>query len=469
MKLNKLIYICATSLLLAAGACSDDDTVLAPLGKTNGANEAVSYSSLTFKWDRVENAMQYGYQLAETSNLESPVNSGVVDTNTVSFTDLKPGTDYTLKVWAYGAYGEYAKSEPVVMTGRTDDLIAAGKPAPVFEQLEGDTNAYINWDATENANSYSYRLESSGTIVAEGETTETSLTFESLATGDYTFTITAVNTDPGYTSSEPAVLEFHYQKPHIELWRMEGTYISVLLGKEWRAEIAAYYDDTYEILGWYGVEGYNICFSVDANNPGNSFHLVGDYSYNASTGCYSVATGLADPDFVNVYPTDNYSSFEGNQDAGTVKLNVLDKKTGDYLNDTFHWSATEEPPSEIDFLLGKWNLSMSGTTYMTDDGKAMWFDQTEEIEITKVDNTTVAMPALYFTDEIVYATVNLEDRTLTIEPTTVWEWYTFANNDEGPVIGYIQDDNTITFVGWNAWYSGWNYFDMENVSAKIWR
>ena len=53
------------SLALAGGftACDSDDDLRQALSQPNVAQNDASYQSLSFSWEKVDNAVQYGYRL----------------------------------------------------------------------------------------------------------------------------------------------------------------------------------------------------------------------------------------------------------------------------------------------------------------------------------------------------------------------------------------------------------------------
>ena len=450
----------AVALVLGASAvsCSDDDKVPTPLPTTGGNMQASTYNSLSFTWSRVDGAIQYGYELAEATTPDVAVATGVTDKTEAAFTDLKPSTDYTLKVWAYAAMcSDNTSSTPVTLTARTADIVVL--PTPVITVSQDVNDVTVAWDAIEDAENYTLTVTAAdGTVVESTTTEDTQLTVSSLANGEYTFTVVANINRDGYANSKPGLYNYTFQKAHVELWRTEGTYSSSITGSSWEATIVAYADDTYEILGWYGVEGYNLTFLYDTANADEPFRLTGDYSYNPGTSTYTVPTGLTvdGPATVEVYPSDNLSFLSGDGDSGRVTIHVFNPSTNDYTNDVLSW----EDASPIDFLIGSWTMNISCISGINDTFDFGQDDWSETIEITKVDDTTIEMPALWDVDTRVKAAVDIEAKTITIQPLTVYSWYTLESTTAGAVVGHIQADGTLLFDDWVlSYYGSWYVYN----------
>lgn len=463
MKLNKIILLFAVVTLVSTmTSCKDDEAVLSALQTTQAENGKATYNSLTFEWDKVEGATQYGYELYDNNDLL--VVRSVTGKNSVTIGDLKPATEYTLRVWSYAALdSDHTTSEPFELKATTAALKALGKP--VLECNAQAGKYVVTWKKVSNATEYYYILtNAAGETVESGSVTSRTLTFSNLEIGNYTISVKATSTTGGYEpEGEFASLDFTVEE--IFLWKVEGTYTSEVLGKSWPATIVCYGDNNYSIKGWYGVAGYDIDFKVDNSDPEDTFSITGNYGYDSSSYTYIVPTGRTDVQNVYVYPWYNYSLFSGNKAKGSVKLYVWSDAADDFVTDLFSWTA-EVSGSPADDFVGNWNASITGTTYITDSGDPESFNINEVVTITKVDDTTIAMPALYFSDVTMNVKINMADRTLTVDPMTVWTWYTFAGNESAtsPVIGIINEDGSFEFTNWNAWYDGWNYF--ENQVAK---
>lgn len=460
MKFHKILSIFAALALIIVPSCSDDD-LKSPLTATEGASEDVSYTSLSFKWDKVDGAVQYGYQLSKAG--EDVLETGVTKKNAMVFTGLTPATEYELKVWAFAdVNSSQTTSEPIVMRATTLEAAQLATPE-VSVKIEGK---YINatWPKVANAKSYKYALRLGDETIETGTETSRSIWFQFLEKGTYTLSVQAISTKEGIVNSQVAETSFTIEA--VELWRVRGLYTSKLLDSTWNATLVAYSDNTYSLQGWYVVQGYDLDFYIDTFYPDNAFLLTGDYAYDENTYLYSVPTGRTDLKSVNVYPWYNYCSISGDKDGGAMSLCVYSDKLEDYVYDSFVWGESTKAPA--DEFTGTWTLSISGQTQINENWSWENFSYEWDIQVTKVDDNTIRMPALYFSDVMMDVTINMDKKTLTVTPFTVWDYYTFASDSSAsdPVVGKINDDGTLEFTGWNAWCDGYQYLWETKATLK---
>ena len=122
MKINKILTM-LFSLAIAIGfvGCSDDDATLPMLETPEVSLIGSTFKSLSFEWDKVENALQYGYQLVDAD--EAAVASGVVKETSVKISDLKADTEYTLRVWPFaGLNVNYSTPPAVEISAKTEHI-----------------------------------------------------------------------------------------------------------------------------------------------------------------------------------------------------------------------------------------------------------------------------------------------------------------------------------------------------------
>lgn len=464
MKYNKIIRLLAIVALVGTMPSCNDDEVLTALETTQGETEKVSYNSLSFEWEKVDGATQYGYELYDDSN--KLVIRSVTDYNRVTIGDLKPGTEYTLKVWSYAAIGsDHTTSPTFEIKATTTPLKAIGKPTLSCDVKAGKYE--VSWKKVSNATEYSYILTNAdGMIVKTGSVTSTSIRFSNLELGDYTVAVKALSSKGGYEpEGEFSSLDFTVEDTVV--WKAEGTYWSEIFGQSWTATIVCYGDNNYSIQGWYGVEGYDLDFVVDnISDPEDTFALDGDYDYDNSTYCYIVPTGRTDVKNVYVYQWWNESIFSGNKAAGSVKVCVYNDFKDDYVYDLFTWKV-DSYGSPADDFVGTWTASVSGMTSITENWEFKSFSYNETIEITKVDDITIAMPAPYFKNVTMNVTIDSAAGTLTVEPlANLDDWYTLAGTESetSKVIGKINEDGSFVFDSWTAWFDGFPM--IENAMAK---
>lgn len=461
MKYNRIIPFCMALMLGGFSACSDDDDVKTPLTATQGESGEATYNSLTFKWQKVAGATQYGYELYDSE--EHIVIRDVTQSTSVKIGELRPGEEYTLKVWSYAAVGgDRTTSEPIVLKASTLPVVKIGTPELVCEN-HGDEYV-VTWAPVEHADSYSYSLNAADTVVDSGDVTSRALTFSGLEEGNYTISVKATTTEGGYSDGDTAYATFSVESR--ELWRATGVYESQVLGASWNATLVAYSNGMYSLLGWYGVEGYDFNFYIDSNEPDDMFKVSDEYDYSDSSYTYKVPTGRSDKKSIRVYPWYNYCSMEGDSNKGVISLYVYGS---DYVTDTFTWGAVSGG-GPADNFVGTWNASISGVTCITDDWSPSNFSyDVTTIEITKVDDYTISMPVPYFEDETMKVKIDIANKTLTVDSMTVWDYYTFAGSTSqtSPVVGHINDDGSFEFVDWYGWYDGYTY--VYDTKAKYWK
>lgn len=333
MKLYKLFTICAACSLALLGACSDDDAKT-PLPSIKGESADVSYTSITFAWDKVAGATQYGYELYETE--EEVSESGVTHDTSVAFSNLSPATEYTLKVWAYAAVdSEQTTSEPLVLKATTLTAMPLGKPQ-LQVSLQG-RYATVTWASIANADEYEYLLTCNGEEVEDGSTESCELSLPALDPGVYTLTVTAVSESDAYLDGE-SVKDISIVAN--EEWRVSGTYTSALLKASWTATMVAYSDDSYEIIDWYSTDGRNLNFFIDKADTTYPFKMSSSlYVYDEDTEAYAVPADRSGLATVYVYPNNTACNIVGDKSGGTVTITVKNRNSarGNVSKDTFVW------------------------------------------------------------------------------------------------------------------------------------
>ncbi|MDE5812883.1 MAG: fibronectin type III domain-containing protein, partial [Muribaculaceae bacterium] len=382
----------------------------------------------------------------------------VTQKTSIRSTEVQPSTTYTLQVWAFAAMdGDYSTPPAVTLTATTADLQQLAAPVVSASSENGVT---FSWNAVENANEYSYSIaDASGATVKTGTTTDNSVSLSGYPNGDYTITVIALGHD-GFSNSEPAtatgtILVF-------ELYRVEGTYHSAQLDSDWTATMVAYSDNSYSILAFYGVEGYNLDFAVDSSNTDDMFSFLnGEYVYDdaMSYTTWQIPTGLTDPAMLIAYPWNNYSYLDGDRQKGSVNIGCYHGEG--YANwdyDTFSWPAApdDDPMAAI---TGTFTNHFVGTSSINDDWEWEDIDASDwKATIKKVDDKTVEIDGLYWTECPVYGIVDFEAGTITIEAQEYGDtYYTFASTAGATesVVATINADGSITVPDICLWY----YFD----------
>lgn len=314
------------------GACSDDEQQ--PLGNPTVEATDATYESLSFSWQPIANAVQYGYRLSDPAG--EAVEAGVSQKTSVSFSGLQPATTYTLEVWAFAAMdGDYSTPPAAVLTATTNALVKLGTPDVTVDINGADIK--ISWEKVENAESYNFSIvDADGNVVKEGGTVKTTYKMSSLVPGEYTLTVEAKTKKGGFENSDPCVKTFTIGL--VELWRANGTYSSADLEDSWYATIVAYNDKSYSILAFYGAEGYNLDFTVDTSNKDDMFSFVNGEEVTVKRNKYwRVDTGIEYPEYILSKPWDNNCKFKGTSKSGSVEIAVYIGGNLVEAKDTFVW------------------------------------------------------------------------------------------------------------------------------------
>ena len=438
---------------LAFSSCEEERKDLAPIAAPAASVYSSTVSSLTFYWDKIDNASQYGYRLLSADG--EVVDGGVTSGTTATFTGLKDNTTYTLEIWAYSAYGseEYDRSKSVTLTGTTPKIVPL--PAPSASVSTGD-GIQIYWDAVENASYYSYCYYPAGNEAAavEGTTDYTSVKLSMLDPGDYEFKVKAISGEEAYSDSEYARIPFTAVKE--KRWEVNGVFTPYQYepDKCWNATMEGWSDGSYVIRNWYNVEGYDLEFTVDswgiltltnADSYGSvASGLYGDY--------HDIATYTA---YYNGY----YSCFTGDQKSGD--LYFWNYEVGPVGSDGYHsggYSTFEWPKSvssnnvTIDDITGTWKQNTTGwdyTGYYSDNGACT---ATNDVTITKTGDNTVSVYGLFTSyDFTLAATFDENAQTLTFAPQDWLTYYVFSayGDSTASVVASVSKD-TITINDWSA-------------------
>lgn len=456
MKLHKFIGLLGAALFISAmTGCSDDDSVT-PLDKSDMIVDDATYSSLTFRWGKVDGARQYSYQFAKSGS-SNILETGLTKDNHISFTGLDHDTEYTLTVLAYAAVNsDHTTSEPIVLSARTTDLTTLESPQPAW--LREANTVIVQWQAVDGARDYSYTLtDADGNEIDSGSTYDTSVNFTQFATGQYTFSLVAQTTQEGYRNSAPAQISIDFTREREELWRTAGKYTSALLNDTWDATLVAYDDNSYTLLAWYGTDGYNLEFSVDQTDANDMFRLGSEYTYDSATDTYSVPTGLTSPASVGVQASGNRCAMEGNAGKGSVVLAVSSGSTSG--TDRFVWGVS------IDDFIGEWNLS-AGMLDAYDSSYDEYYTSTVTVSLGSAPNTLVIPLPNYYGYVLGSSTivVDLDSMTFTMQPFSFGNdaWIlSGADSSTTPITGTISA-NKIEFSGFQAWYGEYDYLSSDS-------
>lgn len=462
MKKNKLIAM-LLSLACTAGftACDSDNEIKELLESPSVAQEASTYRSLTFSWNQIDNAVQYGYRLVDPNGLA--VKSGVTHATSVNITGLQPATTYTLNVWAFSAMdGDYSTPPAVTITATTESLTPLAAPEVTLADSE---RLEASWKKVTGAKQYSYTVSKDGSAIVSDVTTSTSFT-KVLPSGTYSVSVTALANGKYSNSPEGAAT---VTLNVTELYTVAGQYYSAALDKTWEAKMTAYSNGAYTIFNYYGVRDYNLEFANTPSNKNNKFSFLNGEEVNdeaAGFKTWQIPTGSWLYPTLIAYPWDNYSSVSGDSESGQVTIgNYYGPNYATWGEDTFTWPVpTDEDP--MAFITGKFNNHFVGESMINDSWEWESLDAPDwEATIKKIDNETVEIDGLFWTDSPVYGIVDLEAGTITIEAQEYGDsGYQFAtkNSESESVVATINDDGSITVPDFGLWYyfdgDGWYYY-----------
>lgn len=459
------IFAMLCSLALAAGftACDDNDDIKQPLNSPEVTQENVNYQSLSFSWDKIANAVQYGYRLTDPNGIS--VKADVTQKTSVIFTGLLPSTTYTLEVWAFsGIDSDYSTPPAITLTATTDALVQLATPVVTATSDNGLT---FSWDAVPEALTYSYIVtDSEGATIEAGTTENTYVQLKGLPNGEYSISVTALGHD-GYSDSATAVATGEILVS--EIYRIEGIYHSAELDSSWTATMVAYSDNTYSILSFYGVEGYNLDFTVNTANTNDMFTILnGEYVNDTAAGyvTWQVPTGLSEPSMLIAYPWNNYCYWEGDSQSGSVNIGCYHGAgyaIWDY--DTFTWPAVSDK-DPMAAITGTFTNHFVGGSSINNDWAWEEIDAPDwHATIKKIDDETVEIDGIFWTDTPVYGIVDFEAGTITIEAQEYGDtYYTFASSAGATVsvVATINADGSITVPDMGLWYYfedyGWYYY-----------
>lgn len=462
MKIYKILAV-ALGMFLTAGlaACSDDEPQANPLPVPSVDNSEASYNSLTFSWSKIERATKYGYTLTDADGHE--VVTDVTSKNSVTFSGLKPSTDYTLSIWAYGVYGSGDRTSDVTtITKRTSDIIYLAEPQPVAA-MKGNS-VTVSWNAVADADGYEYEVTNpDGSEGLTGSTSDTGFSISGAAAGTYVIRVRAVTGKGGYGNSGWTSIEYAVTK--VAQWSAEGTYYNARLGRKFNATIYYYGENSYTVEAFMGVPGYDLSFVA----PGAEDDVAMEDLYEVNDDYYYVVpTGLDELPNLQIYAWYDYCSFAGDEQRGELYLYTSYTVSSDEF-DSFTWGPSADSAVS---LCGTWNFVSSGQEIVDhDDWTDFNFDGTVEVTLNPDNDKQIKIGNVYWSGYPFYGTVDFENLTVTFEA-QAWGWYVFAGEASysSPVVGTISSDlNRIEIKDFGCWYVEYDYNYMYGTSYVLTR
>ena len=281
-------YLTVVVALVALSACDDyERTTFDYSGKTTITLADRTLHTLTFEWSAVDEAVSYDYTLvpgALTESKENAIASGNTTSLSQTFSNLDPGTTYTL--WVKVNEGGTKVSRSFYQSASTVAIVALDTPAPVATDDEENFYTTITWPAVENAARYVYQY-TLGDVTVRDTTELCTVGFSTKGydAGRYPFYVTALSEMEAYSTSARGVCYFNIgeAKP-ITAYDMEGTYYNYCYGTmyvsssyswntEWEADyvsvITAVDEETITITNVY--LKYSLTGTVDMDNKTITF------------------------------------------------------------------------------------------------------------------------------------------------------------------------------------------------------
>ena len=442
----------------ALSSCEPTEEILPSLDAPQPRLVSSTVSSLTFAWDKVANTTQYTYELLSADG--TSVDGGVTPGLKAEFTGLKDNTTYTFRLMAHPEVlsESYGASQEAIIAAQTEAITPLETPSLIVDLESGVT---VSWFAVDNAAYYIYTCKSDNGTDISGTTTDTSVTLSGLKTGDYMVSVTAYSENEAYSTSETAYSSFSYVETKDEIWRVNGS-VDDGAGKTWTATLVAWSNGSYTIKGWYGTEGYDLEFYVnsDATITVTNKTTSEGYDYVAANADEWICI---DTNYYEGYGA--YSSFSGTKLTGEIWF--WSYETNGYYD--FVWNSGSGSSLTIDDVVGTYTQKSTGEQIF-DGYNWTAFTSTNDVTITKVDDTTVTVTGIMYADYSLTAKFDAAAATLTFEPQTWLDWYVFCAYD-APTTSVIANisDGVITLSGWTAYYTDYSYsyvWSAETVLTK---
>lgn len=245
------IYIILLFTALVLGSCSEEEVVKTPIASAKPQVAAATVSTLSFSWDAIADATQYGYRLLDAKG--NAVAGDVTTALSCQITDLNYDTPYTFKLTSFAAYeGDKGNSSEVSIDARTnaqEKLVLTG-----VDYDDTTIPVTVWWDAVPEAYAYRYAYESADKSIYNEKTITSceAVLPNQLAEGDYNFTLVALadTTQEEYINSDPYVFAFHMNGlPSYDL-----SWTSALDKENHTATLVDNLDETYVLKNYYGVD-----------------------------------------------------------------------------------------------------------------------------------------------------------------------------------------------------------------------
>lgn len=303
----RLLAMTLAAVALASCSSDDKETAREELTQNGITLTASTVSSLSFEWEAVANASQYGYRLLNGDG--EALEGGVTTDRAVSFTGLTDDTEYTFEVTSFATYdSQYKNGEAKTISVRTDKIVPLA--APVLASEVKNEKISVSWDAVENADKYYVKVTDSEGTERNDTIADTSYSLTGTVGLTYSVSVSADTEAEAYSQSEWATAEnlVPEKTPRTEIWRVTGSLNEPdITGTTMDKTLVAYDDGSYSLLDFiYDGTGCNLDFEVtsggeisitNGGTPVNGYTPVTCYDNYV---CY-------------IYASAGYTSFDASQ------------------------------------------------------------------------------------------------------------------------------------------------------------
>ncbi len=454
----------------------------APVPTASTANGSIAIS-----WPEVENAQSYKYSYV----VDGETIEGETETNSITISGLAVG-EYTIEIYSVSGDEAFSDSEKITLTfqrAKAEVWRKTGtyKSFALDKSFEADIVYYDDM---------SYTIEApigvagySISFATLSGSTEISAVDPYTTYGDYSYFSyseeysVAIYTISGYSSfsgdkssGEVKFYAYLYDKDYNQIG--EGGSDDFVWGSTSSFsidDIVGTYDATNSGWFWGGSEWEALNASAVMTITKNDDGTI-TISNFLDWGADVVATVDLDERTITI-PVCEFSYYtlaDASSEEKAVVATINDDNTitisnysAWYSGSSYIYSGAETIMTKqvkklsVDDLVGTYSAAVKGSDYFSSDWSQQTVDRTDEMTIAKVDDATITISNFYNWGENFTAAVDLDARTITIEPAAWATYYTFAATASSAtaVVATIADDGTITFADFTAWYGSSTYID----------
>ncbi len=444
---------------------------------------------VTISWPAVAYAASYKYSyIADDELIE-----GETTTNSVTLSNLAIG-EYTITIYAVSGDEAHSDSEPISLTftrakaelwRKSGTYVTSATGASYSAEIVSYDDGSYTIEAPYGEEGYAISF-----TTTEGSTEITALDAYYESGGYYYYSVSAdgkyvaIYTGSGFSefsgdskSGEVKFYAYLYDssdnsigagyddfkwggssKP-ITIDQLVGTYSAAVKGSDYfssdwsvqsvdrtdEVEITANADGTITIHNFYDW-GDDFIATVDLNARTISIPATAwatDYTFASITSNSSAVVAVVNAD--NTITFSDFTAWYGGYYYINEGTTCVMTKKGESLT--------------VGSLVGTYDAAVSCYDYFTFTDWEL-IERTDEVTISANEDGTVTISNFYDWGEDFVGTVDLDARTITIEPVESWGgYYTFASTTgaSDPVVAVINADKTISVTNFGAWYNDYSY------------